>query len=292
VIVGLYVVVYAAVLVALAGCIARAVQYARTPLHLRWELYPVPHEASERVEHGGSYFEESDWWQKPSHFNLWGELKFMIPEMVFLKGLWEFNRKLWFRSFPFHFGLYLLIGTVVLVAFGEALAPVYVATGAAGAALAILGALALLVRRLTDSRLRIYTAPADYFNLVFFVVALSALGAGCLAKPAELTLPALLRGMATFDTTLRIPVLLEAGILLCALLAAYIPLTHMSHFIAKWFTYHHVRWDDKANYKAEAMQKKIAEYLSYRPGWAAAHMLTGKTWAEIATANPWEGAKK
>jgi nitrate reductase gamma subunit len=292
VIVAFYIVVYAAALAALAGCIARAVQYARAPLHLRWELYPVPHEAPERVEHGGSYFEESDWWEKPSHFNLWGELKFMVPEMIFLKGLWEFNRKLWFRSFPFHFGLYLLIGTAVLVALGPTFAPLYAATGAAGAVLAILGALALLLRRLTDNKLRIYTAPADYFNLAFFVVALSVLSAGCLLKPAELTLPALMRGMLTFDTSLQIPGLLAAGVALCALLAAYIPLTHMSHFIAKYFTYHSVRWDDKANYKAEAMQKKLAEYLSYRPGWAAAHMYTGKTWAEIATANPWEGAKK
>ena len=32
----------------------------------------------------------------------------MVPEMLFLHGLRTFNRSLWYRSFPFHFGLYLL----------------------------------------------------------------------------------------------------------------------------------------------------------------------------------------
>jgi hypothetical protein len=50
---------YAAVFVFAVGCIGRVLQYARAPIHLRWELYPVPHETPERVKHGGSYFEES-----------------------------------------------------------------------------------------------------------------------------------------------------------------------------------------------------------------------------------------
>ena len=33
-----------------------------TPLHVRWELYPVPHEG-ERAKHGGSYLEEFEWWK-------------------------------------------------------------------------------------------------------------------------------------------------------------------------------------------------------------------------------------
>ena len=38
-----------------------------------------------------------------------------------MKGLCEFNRKLWFGSFPFHFGLYLLIGTLALLMLGAVL---------------------------------------------------------------------------------------------------------------------------------------------------------------------------
>jgi len=96
-----FLLIYAGILVFLVGCVRRVLQYSRTPLHLRWELYPVPHETPERVLHGGSYFEESEWWKKKQRPNLAGELSFMIPEMLLLKGLWEFNRKLCIARFPF-----------------------------------------------------------------------------------------------------------------------------------------------------------------------------------------------
>ena len=42
----------------------------------------------------------------------------MIPEMLLIKALWENNRSLWYRSFPFHFGLYVLIGWAGLLVVG------------------------------------------------------------------------------------------------------------------------------------------------------------------------------
>ncbi|UCC59921.1 MAG: nitrate reductase, partial [Dehalococcoidia bacterium] len=41
----------------------RSIKYALMPVHLRWELYPVPHE--EGSKYGGSYLEELEWWTKP-----------------------------------------------------------------------------------------------------------------------------------------------------------------------------------------------------------------------------------
>ena len=37
----LYTVIYASFLIFIVACIIRALQYSRTPIHLRWELYPV-----------------------------------------------------------------------------------------------------------------------------------------------------------------------------------------------------------------------------------------------------------
>lgn len=307
----IYAIIYMAVLVFLVACISRAILYARAPVHLRWELYPVPHEEADRVKHGGSYFETADWWTKPSHFNLWGELKFMVPEMLFLKGLWEFNRSMWFRSFPFHFGLYLLIATVgllVLSALAAILAPdvmagtlatgvpyLYTFTGLLGSVLVLLGALGLLARRLSDHELKTYSAPADIFNLVFFFVTFVFLLVGYVFRTPDFPgALAFAQGLLTWDTSLRVPGLLATGLVLGALLVAYIPLTHMSHFIAKYFTYHAVRWDDQPAVKAEKMGRKLAEYLTYRPTWAAPHIAADgtKTWAEVATTNPAQGGKK
>jgi len=306
-----YALAYAALVFFLVACVTRGLMYARMPVHLRWELYPVPHEDPRRVKHGGSYFEDVDWWTRPAHFNIWGELRFMIPEILFLKGLWEFNRKLWWRSFPFHFGLYLLITTILLLLMGatlEILVPavitsplgtglrlLYASTGLLGAVLTTLGALGLLERRLRDEDLKAYTVPGDIFNLLLFILTFALLAAGYVAAgPAYPGTRALVKGLLTFDATIRIPGLLAAGLSLACLLVAYIPLTHMSHFIGKYFTYHSVRWDDQALAKAGRIQTRLAEYLTYRPTWAAPHIGAGgsKTWADIAATNPWQEGKK
>ncbi len=307
--------VYAAICMGLVlfliGCVRRVIQYASLPIHLRWELYPVPHEAPERVTHGGSYFETTDWWTKPKHSNMAGELSFMIPEMLFLKGLWEFNRRLWYSSFLFHFGLYILIGTVVLVAAGAGLpvlvpslahgsalvllAHFYKITGCIGAAASALGAVLLLLRRMTDPALKNYTKPADFLNLLLFMAAFAAVGAGYVLRPAgSAGIGDVASGLFHFNTSLPVSGLFGVGLVLAAALVAYIPYTHMAHFIAKYFTYHNVRWDDTPNMRGSSIEAKIAECLTYKPTWSAAHVGADgkKNWVDIATSNPAREVRK
>ncbi len=305
-----YMIVLGGALAFVIGSVVRAIRYARQPIHLRWELYPVPHEDPHRVAHGGSYFEEGNWWAKRGKFHPLGELRFMVPEVIFLKGLWEFNRPLWRRSFPFHFGLYLLAGTLGLTGLtalldvcvprlmggtlGQILHWLYTGSGFSGAILAISGAGLLLHRRLTAEDLRSYTAPADIFNLCWFLVAIGCLLAGHLLKgPDDPGTVTILRAVLSVDPTVRIPGLLGSGLVLSALLAAYIPFTHMSHFIAKYFTYHAIRWDDRPLRPGDRIEKKLAEYLTYRPTWSARHVGADgtKTWADVATTNPAERKK-
>ena len=306
-----YLALYAGAAVFVAASLVRAWMYARAPLHLRWELYPVPHEDPAKVKHGGSYFEDKDWWTHKRAYNLAGELGVMVPEMLFLKALHEFNRKLWYRSFPFHFGLYLLIGACGLLllaallglfapalmagALGMAFHWLYTVVGVAGVALALVGAVGLLHRRLTDEDLKTYTTAGDIFNLLFFIVSFGVLCAGFLLRgPGGPGVLAMVQGLLTFNKTLEVPGLLAVGIVLCALLAAYIPLTHMSHFVGKYFTYHDVRWNDQVNLRGSKIEAKLVEYLTYKPTWSAPHVTADgkRTWADVATTNPWEGAKK
>jgi nitrate reductase gamma subunit len=298
-------------LIFVAGCVRRFMQYSRMPLHLRWEVYPVPHEEPSRVAHGGSYFESGDWWTKPSHSNRIGELRVMIPEILFLKGLWEFNRRLWVPSFLFHFGLYLLIGAVVLVACGAGLplfvpglagsglwillAQFYKTIGYAGALLSVLGALLLLLRRATDPDLKNYTKLADFFNLLFFIVAFAVVAAGyALRAPGSTGVGALAGGLIRFNTSVRVDGLFGLGLILASALVAYIPFTHMAHFIAKYFTYHAVRWDDRPNVRGGSIEAKMAQYLTYRPTWSAEHVGADgkKTWVDVATTNPAQEVRK
>jgi nitrate reductase gamma subunit len=269
----LFIVIYLAVLIFLVACVARGIQYGRTPLHLRWELYPAPH-------------------------GLVSEIRLMFFEILFLKSLWEFNRKLWFRSFPFHFGLYLLAATSALLVLdifaGIGLRQLYRITGAFGIGLGLIGVLGLLELRLTDPELKIYTTRGDIFNLLFFLVSFGLWAAARFSPAAAPDGLQLARAIFAFDTRIEIPGLTAASLFLTSVLLAYIPMTHMAHFIAKYFTYHSVRWDDRSNVSGGSIEKRLAASLSYKPTWAAAHMKAdgGRSWAEIAAANPEQEPKK
>lgn len=295
--------VYLCVTLCIIGVIARAFKYYNTPIHLRWELYPVAHEA-EKVRHGGSYYEDLNWWEKPPRPSLIAELKGMIPEMIFVKGLWEHNRKLWYRSFPFHFGLYLLIGFAGLLILGAVLELAGVAVnaeaspagrvvfyltyvaGVPGMVLVLLGSLGLIHRRMTDPDMADFTYFSHYFNLLLILAtALFVLLAWVVADPGFSRLRDFIAGLLTFSPPESLNALIIVEVALAAFLAAYIPFTNLSHPIAKYFTYHRVKWDDEPNLPGSRVEKKINRALRYPVTWAAPHVGgDGKrTWAEIAT---------
>ena len=97
---------------------AKIIRYFSMPMHVRWELYPVPHEGK---PYGGSFFEEVDHWKKERHKDHVAQYTFMVPEILFIRALYEDNRPLWYWSFPFHMGLYLCIGGLVFLAIGAIL---------------------------------------------------------------------------------------------------------------------------------------------------------------------------
>jgi nitrate reductase gamma subunit len=301
----LHLLTYVCVLVFIVAVIAKIHKINSMPVHIRWELYPVPHEGK-RAHYGGSYYEEVDWWDKPREVSRIGELKGMIPEMLLIKALWENNRPLWYRSFPFHFGLYLLVGWSGLLVVGAIaqIAGITVAadsgsivgsglhyltilSGAFGLILATIGAAALLHRRLTDEELDGYTSASHIFNLAFFLVGLLvAFFAYILADQTFALARGYVQSLLTFNLAAPVgspAVAIEFA--LFSLLMAYVPLTHMSHFVAKYFFYHEIRWQDEPNLVGSKMEKQIQEVLGYPVSWAAPHIKGDgkKTWADVAT---------
>jgi nitrate reductase gamma subunit len=290
-------------LVFLLGCIGRVIQYRRTPMHLRWELYPVPHEAPAHAAHGGSYFETSNWWLSRQTIRHRGAYWAMAREILLLKGLWDFNRSLWLPSFLFHFGLYLTMLAIAAAFAGAAagagpaavlLVSVCHWAGLAAMAFVLLGALWLLARRILDPALANFTKASDIFNLLFFLVVYGLVAEGLVRNHASGgSLFQVTQGLLHFDRTITIDPVLGTGLVLAAILAAYIPFTHMSHFIAKYFTWHEVRWDDRRNARDSKIERSIAGNLAYKPTWAAPHVQAdgSRSWAEIAAKNPAEGKR-
>jgi nitrate reductase gamma subunit len=311
-----YLAAYLGITVFLIAVIVRLVMWIRMPIHVRWELYPVAHEGK-KASYGGSYLEESEWWKKPRHFSVLGELKVMIPEILFLVALKEHNRRMWTRSFPFHFGLYLVIGATVFMIL-EAVVLLFnpdlisstlvrildsgiLIFGIGGLVLGFVGAAGLLHRRLTVWELKEFSAPADYFNLVLFVLIFGVSIIGCIIIwPGFFSIiTVFIANLLTLDlapipgsgVSAAIPAI---SVVLMSALLAYIPLTHMSHFIGKYFAYHSIRWNDEPNLPGGSQEKVIQEALSRPVSWAAPHIRGDgkKTWADVATHIPDQEAKK
>ncbi len=298
-----HLIVWAGVLLFFLGSLTKIVRFARMPMHLRWELYPVPHEKG-KAGYGGSFFEEADWWTKKIPESKATELKAMAEEILLLKGVFEANRSLWLWSWLLHGGLYLLVGTIVLLLAG---AIVQNATGlalAAGAPFwqfvagltrwtcwigliaAALGSLVLLLMRLGSAKLKPFNSPFTLLNLLFMF---AIFGIGICSRingDADVAgLRAAVAGVLTFASPAAPAAWqITAELIGFAIFVAYLPFTFMSHMYMKFFTYHLVRWDDHARRPGDATDPRLAEYLNWRVTWAASHVTKDgkhKTWAEV-----------
>ncbi|MCK7479040.1 MAG: hypothetical protein M0C28_18015 [Candidatus Moduliflexus flocculans] len=177
-----------------------------SPLHLRWELYPVPHEAPERAAHGGSYFEQSSLVDAPGARQSLGNAPRDVHRDAVPQGASRVQPgalaaivPVPFRALPA--GRHGGAGAAAPPAPGSAvpglaaawpgalLRMAYLLTGVGGLVCTVAGASALLLRRTTDPGLRPSTAPADLANLAAFIAALSLTGAGYLTQPAGCARP-------------------------------------------------------------------------------------------------------
>lgn len=289
------------VLVVVTGL--KMIRISRMPLHLRWDLYPIPHEKG-KGSYGGSYFEEINWWTKPSEFSLIGELTAMAKEIVFIQSVFHHNRSLWSFSFPFHFGLYCLMGFGATLILGAILQIAGVAVGAeatgvigllihyltlilgaVGFVLGAIGALGLLISRMTKDILRRCSVRSDYFNLILLLaVFVSGIYVWSAADPGFVNLRGFTAAAISFHGAPAMPGAVATLLVLTAVFFLYMPFTHMTHVVGKYFTYHKVRWSDQPNLKGSKIEKAVAEALGYKIEWSAPHIKSGGTWAEAATA--------
>jgi len=282
----------------LAAFLVRVFRMLRVPVHLRWELAPVPHEKG-RGRYGGSYYEVFEWWTKPREKSLVNELIYMFLEIVFLKSVWEHNRRLWWFSFPLHFGLYLSIvaagllllsGLLGLTAapqsWSEILGKGTFVLCTTGYALGGIGALGLLVSRICDPRLRAFATRVSLFNLAL-LAAMFASGCCALAVSGDFAAETsqFVGALLGADTAVETPGVLAVHLVLIFVFLAYLPFSQMMHFVAKYFTYHEVRWDDEPLDPGGRTEAKVLELLKQSPTWSGPHLKTDgrKNWVDIAT---------
>jgi nitrate reductase gamma subunit len=182
----------------------------------------------------------------------------------------------------------MVVATALLVpaAFGignPIVLPILDVLGVVAGALIAVGSIILLFLRVTDPKLKPYTAPVDLLNLVIVAVLgiLSVLVAMSGMERVAKAVADLVR-----VRPLEVSPLLATQMAVATLFLFYLPATRMVHFFSKYFTYHEVRWDDRPREAGSALDRRLREALDFGVDWSAAHARTGKTWAEVATTLP------
>ncbi len=303
-----YLICYVCIALFFVLVITKAKKFMSRPLHIRWELYPVPHEG-ERAKWGGSYLEESGWWHKARTHSLMGMAIGLAEEMLLLHLTFKHNRDLWMRTYPFHAGIYLCFGSFLLSILALILngigildglvsgliAPLGNLVAVIGLAGIVIGAALLLHRRLTNEQLRTYTTPEHYFNLLLFGAWATLALFAYMASPSFFSENvSFLKGLFTFDTSLTFSLGYTVLAILTVAIIAFVPATHMAHFFMKYFTWHNIRWDDAPTLDDKKLNDAIGANLGKKPTWSAGHIAGdgNKTWADIAMHNPAQSADK
>jgi nitrate reductase gamma subunit len=288
--------VFGVLAVFLIVTIYRAIAIARLPVHLRWELAPIPHE-KDKMKWGGSYLEDYEWWRKRQKKSWLTPLKYMAIEILSLRGVWRHNIKLWPLTFAFHTGIYLVFLMLLL----GILNAIFIITGVAAAVLDVfvvitsvvalagyllggLGAISLLLKRIIDSDLRAFNSTSKYFNLGFLAaVFISGAYSWFIIPDFALTFSQFIKGLVTLDTGVTVAFPLSLHVILASLFFLYLPFTDMIHFVAKYFTYHEIKWDDSV--KDARMEKELNELLAQPVSWSAEHIKADgkKSWADLTT---------
>ena len=280
---------YSAGALFLAGLAWKTWTIARLPRHIRWELYPLPRDGA-----AGSKYQQVDWAARQHRATHLAEMLFLIQEIFLLKKVFTHGRRLWPGSFLLHIGLYLsiaagsLLGLEVLsdVCGAGTFSPLHRATlwlGLWGVSLGLAGTLYLLVLRLADGGLRRMSDPATFLHLLLLATMFAGWLVAGLRAEGNLTglrkhLAALLSGR---PGTIGQPALLFA-LFVTALFLIYLPWSRMFHFVAKYFFYHAVLWENEPMRSGSRLEQDFVRYLGYTASWSAQHVRPQGSWAEQA----------
>jgi len=277
----------------------KVVKYLRLPVHLRWELYPMPHE--EKYHYGGSYFEDVDWWTKTRRKRFLKSIISFFKEYLYFESYFKKQKSYWIALYAFHIGSILLIAFQVLCFLsaialvlgirvsaessdftGRAFYYLILFTGVICFISGIFGSIGLSIKRLSDENLRFYASPAMYFGYSFnLLLFLSVFYAWYFADPTFSGYRQFWVGLITFSPA-HVEPAWAIYIIFIALHLIYLPFTQVFHYISRIFVFFLIRWDDKPNLRGSNLEKEIERLLEQRVTWQGPHVRHGKSWRQNA----------
>jgi nitrate reductase gamma subunit len=294
----LTVLTYCAYVFIIAMYSVKLIKIARTPAHLRWELYPVVHEA--KKDYGSGYYEDVARWRKNRRKTVRKGILHLLVENFRFTEHFQRNRGYWAVLLPWHTGFIFIVGFHILCFFGavvmaggnipvtvtspEAIGRVFyyliMVTGVISFITGAFGSIGLLIKRLGDRDLKAFATPKTYFNYIFTLAVFgSGLYAWIFVDPTFAEYREYWAGLITLNPV-NVAGATTAHIILFALFLIYLPFTRSLHYITKFFAYLWIRWDDAPAVKGSKLEKDIAASLKKPVSWAAPHAGPGKSWAE------------
>jgi nitrate reductase gamma subunit len=281
------VIFYGSILFCIIVSAIKVNRYASAPLHLHWELY-----------RGSSVYELTDWWDRP-HSRFTEKLKSLAADLLFLRGYYQRDRKLWFFLYLFHIGIYLLIFWHAWLFVGAVTLDIEKASavgrigGHFATALAFVGGAGILIKRIADRDLRSYYPPIHYIKWILILITL--LG-GFYAVDVYFggRMPELLkyvRDQVTFQDfqkKLHPSLATSSHVLFASLWLVYFPFSHIMKLFFRY--YHQLRWDDVPNREGSLMESKIKGLLDRPVTWSGPHIPSGKKWNEVASGSGLENS--
>ena len=278
----------------------RSIKYALMPVHLRWELYPVPHEPE--AEYGGSFMEDLEWWKRPIKKNYMKDVLFILKDYLTFFQYFKLNKGYWSVLYMWHVGFYFIVVFHGLVALGAIfeigglhitntggsaiLYWITIIIGVAGFVLGCLGSVGVMIRRITDPDLNLFATPKHYFSYIFyFFVFLSGLIAWAGFDFHMVEYREFYHAVFTLDGEAVLDAALVVHAVLFALFLFYMPSTQAMHYATKFFAYFAIRWNDDINTRGSKLEQRILDLMKQPVTWSAPHIQTGKNWVEICT-NP------
>lgn len=278
----------AAPLIMVVGTIIKFYQISRFPVNVRWEIYPLPLESGERRKYGGSYLEEVDWVKKKHEKSIIAEFTEPLREIFYLHRVKEFNPYgIWLWSMFLHWGIWLLFLWILLIVVAAISESFNLSNFSFIAYLAyilgVIGSAGLIIKRLSNKDLKLYTSGIDYLNLLFLFI---LFGTGLLMMNVEDPVYESLSyvgGILRFDLSIfEISTMTVVHFLLFKLFLIYIPFSRFFHGPVKFFTFHKILWNDEFQKKDSSQERKISQQLNYKVRWAGPHILPEQSWLENA----------
>lgn len=233
----------------------RTFKTARMPIHLRWELFPIPK----------------------------NKILYMVKEIFLMGSIYKRKRRVWFFSLLLHLGIYLSLLFLLFLILRQifsiwSLEKIDLSMIFFAYLFGTVGSFGLFILRLFDPDLKGKSVNSRYFNLFFLF---SIFGSGLYSVFSTDFFEVCKNYMHSliFLEVTSLPKPAFFHFFTVSLFLLYLPFTDMSHFIMKYFTYHRLRWDEET--VDRKMEERLLSLYSQPLSWSADHISGRRSWVDI-----------